>query len=260
MKKFLILFLFFCLGATALADHRITMRTTMAESGMEGFKMTQVTLTKGKRQRVEDVTEVAGHKIVQVRLVMCDTEQEASLDPEAKIYTVRSLLPGNLEGVTEDRELKEGTGTIKTHVKVTDKGAEKVAGHDAHHWLLDTDMSGSGCIGEFAYSSQREIWTADLPTFNCPILSGQWAESTFDGCKVKNEVTGDVDLFNQAMSRQVVKEIFFQDGKKIMTRELVEYSTAELDSTLFSLEGYRKVTQAEFDKASQERMMRMYSN
>ena len=90
------------------------------------------------------------------------------------------------------------------------------------------------------------------------ILNGTWKNADYDGCKVTNEITGDVDKFYQSMKNQVVKEITYVDGKAQMTRELVDFSTAELDQALFSLDGYKKVTDAEFQAAQQQKMMQMY--
>lgn len=222
--------------------------------------MTNVTRTKDKRQRIEDTTEMSGFKMVQTRLMMCDLEQEAQLDPENKIYTVRSLNPTssfNPTGKNNDK-ITKGTGKVTTNFKVQDKGMEKVAQVDAHHWIVDTHTKGEGCIGNFDFSSTREFWTSNLPSFSCPMMSGSWKNQTINECSLTNTMTGDVDLFFQASSKAVVKEIFYANGKPNMTRELVDFSTAELDPSLFSLDGYRKVSDAEFQQAQQQKMMKMY--
>ncbi len=259
MKKALPLLLVLSLGVSALADHTVTMRTTMSDPNMASMKMTTVTRTKNKRQRVEDTTEMSGFKMNTVSLVMCDLEQTAQLDPENKIYTVSSMNPvASFSPDGEPAKPKKGTGTMSTHVKVQDKGVEKVAQVNARHWIVDTQTKGTGCIGTFDYKSTREFWTSDLPAFYCPTLAGTWTEQTFNDCQVKNTLTGDAEKYHQSMRHEVVKEIIYIDGKPSMTREMVDFSTALLDESLFSLDGYRKVSEEEFQAAQQQKMMKMY--
>jgi hypothetical protein len=260
MKKSLsIILLALCLSTTALADHTVTMRTTFEDPAAASMKMSSVTRTKNQRQRIEDTTDMGVFKMVTVRLVMCDLEQEAQIDPEAKIYSVRSLNAlSSMGDPSKPVQAAKGTGKMTTHVKVEDKGVEKVAQVDARHWIVESAMTGSGCIGTFDYKSRREFWTSALPAFSCPILNGAWTNQDIDGCKVSNEMTGDVDKFMESMKHQVVREIIYADGKKAMTRELVDFSTAELDESLFSLDGYRKVSEEEFQAAQQQKMMDMY--
>lgn len=259
MKKTLPLLLALILGTAAVADHTVTMRTTFADPSAQGMKMTSVTRTKNKRQRIEDTTDMGQFKTVMVRLTMCDLEQEAQLDPDAKIYTVTSLRPDiPSEDPSQQAKAKPGTGKYVTKVKVQDLGVEKVAQVDARHWIVDTDMTTSGCVGDHDFKSRREFWTSALPAFSCPMIDGTWTNVDFDGCKVTNEISGDVDKFYASMKHQVVKEIIYVDGKAQMTRELVDFSTAELDPALFSLDGYKKVSEAEFQAAQQKKMMEMY--
>lgn len=260
MRKALPFLLALGLSTACLADHTITMRTTMNDPSAQGMKMTNVTRTKDKRQRIEDTTETSGFKMVQTRLIMCDLEKEAQIDPENKIYTARSLNPVTSLNPTGkgDEKVTKGTGKVTTTVKVQDKGMEKIAQLDAHHWIVDTQSKGEGCIGTFNYNSTREFWTSNLPSFSCPVLNGTWKNQSINGCVVSNVFAGDVDLFWQSMSKAVVKEIFYVNGKPSMTRELVDFSTAELDPSLFSLDGYKEVSESEFQQAQQQKMMKMY--
>ena len=57
MKKLLHTFLVLVLSTAALADHTVTMRTTFEDPAAAEMKMTSVTRTKGKRQRIEDTTD-----------------------------------------------------------------------------------------------------------------------------------------------------------------------------------------------------------
>lgn len=259
MKKSLPFLLALWLGTSALADHTVTMRTTFEDPNAANMKMTSVTRTKNKRQRIEDTTDMGVMKMVSVRLVMCDLEQEAQIDPDLKIYTVRSLNAlAAIGDPSKPRSTTKGTGKMTTNVKVQDLGVEKVAQVDAHHWIVDTDMKATGCAGTFDYKAKREFWTSALPSFSCPVLDGVWSSQEIDGCKITNELTGDVAKFTESMKHQVVKEYVFVDGKKSMTRELVDFSTAELDQALFSLDGYKKVSESEFQAAQQQKMMEMY--
>ena len=260
MKKALPLLLALSFGTAAFADHTVTMRTTFEDPAAAAMKMSSVTRTKNKRQRIEDTTDMNGFKMVNVRIVMCDLEQEAQVDPEAKIYTVRSLNPlASMGDPSKASQVSKGTGKMTTNVKVEDKGVEKVAQVDARHWIVDSAMKGSGCIGSFDYKSRREFWTSALPSFSCPVLNGVWTNQTINECNVSNELTGDVAKFQDSMKHQVVKEYIFVDGKKAMTRELVDFSTAALDDALFSVDGFKKVSEAEFQAAQQQKMMQMYA-
>lgn len=266
MKKLVFVTIVFCLSTTVIADSTITMRTTYSDPASQGMKSTSIQRTKNQRQRVDDVMEMSGFKIVNIRLTMCDLKQVARIDPDAKIYTLRSLGPveqatsDSVEGPNRPKLTanKAGQGKVVTKVKVVDKGLEKVAQLQAHHWIVDTDMTTSGCIGESQLKTHREFWTSNLPSFSCPILKGTWKEQVFNGgCKVSNQLIGDVDLYSKAMQHEVVKEIVYLNGKPQMTRELVDFSTAELDSSLFSIEGYRKVTEEQFQQAQSKKMMKM---
>ena len=259
MRKPFAFLLALSLGTAAFADHTVTMRTTFEDSSAASMKMTNVTRTKDKRQRIEDTTDMGAFKMKTVRLVMCDLEQEAQIDPDLKIYTSRSLNPlADLGDPSQPNNTQKGDGKLSTNVKVQDLGVEKVAQVDARHWIVDTQMKGSGCIGDFNYASKREFWTSALPSFSCPIMTGTWTQQDIDGCKVSNELTGDTEKFLQSSRNQVVKEIIYVDGKKSMTREMVDFSTAELDAALFSLDGYRKVSDDEFQAAQQKKMMEMF--
>jgi hypothetical protein len=260
MKKSLPFLLALTLATSAWADHTVTMRTTFEDPAAASMKMTSVTRTKDRRQRVEDTTDMGVFKMVNVRLLMCDLEQEAQIDPDLKIYTVRSLNAlATVGDPSKPVKTNKGTGKITTHVQVQDLGVEKVAQKDARHWIVESAMKGSGCIGTFDYKAKREFWTAAMPAFQCPILSGTWSNQTINECTVSQELTGDVDKFHQSMQHEVVKEIVFVDGKKMMTRELVDFSLAELDDSWFSLDGYKKVSEDEFQAAQQKKMMDMYA-
>jgi hypothetical protein len=259
MRTKLTLLLALWLGGAALADHTVTMRTTFADPAAASMKMTSVTRTKDKRQRVEETTDMGAFKMVNVRLLMCDLEQEAQIDPDLKIYTVRSLNAlAAIGDPSKPVQTSKGTGKLSTHVQVQDLGVEKVAQVDARHWIVESSMKGSGCIGTFDYKSKREFWTSAMPSFSCPILSGTWTNQSIDGCQVSNELTGDVARFHDSMKHEVVKEIVFVDGKASMTRELVDFSTAALDDHWFSLEEFKKVSEQEFQAAQQQKMMDMY--
>lgn len=258
MRKTLAILLTLALGTAALADHTVTTRTTFADPSAAEMKMTSITRTKNKRQLVEDTTDMGEFKMVMVRLTMCDLDQVAQVDRDAKIYAVSPLCPAIGSKDPEEIKAKPGTGKMTTNVKVEDKGVEKVAQLDARHWIVDLDLTTTGCMGNSKLNTRREFWTSALPAFSCPMINGAWSTADYEGCKMTNEVLGDVDKFYESMKFQVVKEITYANGKAQMTREVVDVSTAELDDALFSLDGYKKVSEAEFQQAQQQKMMQMY--
>jgi len=130
------------------------------------------------------------------------------------------------------------------------------------HFRIKMTMTTTGCCGDSHLVQEREVWMApELPRLVCPLREGQRDYSDRSGgpgdeCKVKVTRSGDLKLYDEAMQGEAVKEILYMDGKPLMTTELVEYSKALLEDSLFSLDGLRKVSSEEFESQKQQQMMK----
>jgi len=237
------------MGIAAHGDVRYTTKMTTANSPVA---VMTTTWTKGKRQRVETVTDMGQFKSKSVMLTMCDKRLTATLDPDLKIYTVKSmeaLDPKPEPGATV------ATGTVTNTYTVKDMGVETVANLKAHHWMVTTHSVGTGCIGTFDNTSKVEVWTAPIEVFNC------WDNNSYSQptCRVKYVEKGDVKLMRSAYNGMPVRMVFYQGDQKTSEQTFVDHSTAALDQGLFELPAdFKKVTDAEFQAQQQQKMMKQY--
>lgn len=254
------------------ADVRYTKKVTFQHGDAEGMSMNTTTFLKARRLRVDTVMQAGPMKMEQTEMTLCDLEKRARLDAELKIYTSSPLRPQlrelrnpmNPENQSESAPVQPGTGTYTMTYKVQDLGVEKLAGLDTHHYRLQINMVSKGCAGDSQNSIDREIWVADLPRLECPVLdassdfSMKASEKDPTPCKIKLVQQGDVKLYQAAMQGEPVKEILYHDGKPMMTTELTEYSSAALEDSLFSLDGLNPVSEGEFQQQMQAKMMRQF--
>lgn len=246
MKKALALSLL--LTFSAQADVRYTTKTKVPASPVETIMTTWV---KGKRQRMEMVSDMGNFKSKTVTLTLCDTHQTAQLDPELKIYV---LTPMDLSN-TKSEGGAVGTGTVTNTYTVKDLGVETVAQLKAHHWMVTTRSQGTGCIGTFDTTSKVEVWTAPVQVLNCPEATSY----SQPNCKVKFEEKGDVKGMRAAYNGMAVRMISYQGEQQTSEQIFVDYSTSALDDSLFSLpKDYKQVTQAEYQQQQQQKMMKQY--
>ncbi|MBX3169129.1 MAG: hypothetical protein KF760_17105 [Candidatus Eremiobacteraeota bacterium] len=264
MKKLVILTLAILLSP-AYADVRYTKKVTFNHGDTEGMSMQTTTFLKNKRERIDTVMQAGPMKIQQSELTLCDLEKRARLDSELKIYTSRSLRPQLSEmrnpmeeRKTEEAPIKPGSGTYTMTYKVQDLGVEKVAGLDTRHYRVQCHMVSTGCAGDSQHDMDREVWVADLPRLQCPILDASSDFSLENQCQIKVIQQGDVQLYLAAMKGEPVKEILYQEGKPMMTTELTDYSSAALEDALFSLDGLKAVSEGEFQQQMQAKMMRQF--
>lgn len=264
------------LAVAAQADVRYTKKVTYAQMESQGdeggFSMKTITYLKGKRERKETLMQMGPMNMNQVELTLCDQEKRARVDPELQIYVAESLRPqvhaaaaNPMTGAPAQKAapVQGGSGTYTFHYKVQDLGPEKLAGMDTHHYKITMTMVASGCAGDTNATIEREVWmAAALPRLVCPVRdAGGDFSINHDGgppCKIKVVSTGDVKLFQQASRGEAVKEILYQDGKPVMTTELVEHSTAPLPDSLFSLDGLKPVNDAQFQEQQQQKMMKQF--
>lgn len=236
------------LAATAFgagADVRYTTKT-----GPSNATTTTTNWVKGKRQRMEMVTDMGTMKTKIVTLTMCDLRQSAFLDTDLKIYYVTPFGDGG--GKVEGNQ---GTGTITNTYTVKDLGTEMVAQLKAHHWMVTTQTKTTGCAGNTDTTSKVEVWTAPVPVLNCP-ESAAYSQPT---CKIKFIEQGDVKGMRAAYNGMPVKMVTYQGSQQTSVMEFVDYSTAALADNLFALPSdYKKVTTTEFQQQQQQKMMQQF--
>jgi len=234
--------------ATALgasADVRYTTKT-----GASSAAITTTTWVKGKRQRMETVTDMGSMKTKMVMLTQCDLHQSVTMDTDLKIYYAT---PFDLGG--SKSEGGAGTGTITNTYTVKDLGTEKVAQLNAHHWMITTQTKATGCAGNSDTTSKVEIWTAQIPVLNCP-ESASYSQPT---CKIKFVENGDVKGMRAAYNGMPVKMVTYQGSQQTSVMEFVDYSTDGLADSLFAPPAdYKKVTAAEFQQQQQQKMMQQF--
>lgn len=263
MKKSLLLCAVILSSVPGWADAKYTKKTTYNSEGMPaGYSMQTVVYLKGKRERRETLTDMGQMKMKQIELTLCDKELRASVDDDLKIYSSSSLRP-ELTPATPTKPANQpkgagGTGTYKLVYTVKDLGVEKVSDLKAHHYRIKMDVTTTGCAGDSHTTNEREVWVANLPHLVCPVRDATTDFSLDKNCKIKVTQSGDVKLFQQAMQGEPVKEIFYQNGKPLMTTEVTQYSTAPLSDALFSLDGLKSVSDSEFQQMQQQKMMQQF--
>ena len=245
IRHILISLLLGSLAYGAGADVRYT-----TKSGASTAAVTTTTWVKGKRQRMEMVTDMGQIKTKTVTLTMCDARQMVTLDPDLKIYYVTPFGDGGGKG-----EGNQGNGTITNTYTVKDLGTETVAKLKAHHWMITTQSKATGCAGNTDTTSKVEIWVAPIPVLNCPEAAG-YSQPT---CKIKFEEKGDVKGMRAAYSGMPVKMITYQGTQQTSVMEFVDYSTSALADNLFAPPSdFKKVTSAEFQQQQQQKMMEQF--
>ena len=233
------------LAVGAAADVRYT-----TKQGASSAAITTTTWVKGKRQRMEMVTDMGAMKTKTIMLTMCDLHQSVTIDEDLKIYYVTPFGDGG--GKPEGNQ---GTGTITNTYSVKDLGTETVAKLKAHHWMVTTQTKATGCAGNSDTTSKVEIWTAPIPVLNCP-ESAAYSQPT---CKIKFIEQGDVKGMRAAYDGMPVKMITYQGSQQTSVMEFVDYSTAALADNLFAPPSdFKKVTAAEFQQQQQQKMMQQY--
>lgn len=229
----------------AFADVRYTTKT-----GVSPTFITSTTWVKGKRQRMEMVTDMGTMKTKTVMLTQCDLHQTVTLDPDLKIYYINSF-----DNASAKPEGGQGTGTITNTYSVKDMGTEKVAQLNAHHWMITTQTKTTGCAGNTDTTSKVEIWTAQIPVLNCP-EAANYSQPT---CKIKFIENGDVKGMRAAYNGMPVKMITYQGSQQTSVMEFVDYSTDGLADSLFAPPAdFKKVTPAEFQQQQQQKMMQQF--
>lgn len=266
MKKLAVLALATTLLSPAYADVRYTKKVTMNQEDSEGMSMHTTTFLKNRRERIDTVMQAGPMKIQQSELTLCDLEKKARLDSDLKIYTSSSLRPrlSEMRNPMEqenkrDAEIKSGTGTYTMTYTVKDLGTEKIANLNTRHFRIQVQMESTGCAGDSKNNIDREVWIADLPRLQCPVLDASGDFSLENQCKIKVVQKGDVALYFEAMKSEPVKEILYLDGKPMMTTELTDYSSAALEDSIFSLDGLKQVSDGEFQQQIQSKMMRQFT-
>ncbi|MCW3062628.1 MAG: hypothetical protein JWQ02_4449 [Capsulimonas sp.] len=262
------------------ADVRYTMEMKMAGAkadadaggpAMDG-SMRTTTFLKDMREREETAMNFGPMKMTTTTITQCDKHQEIKLDSDLKIYTVSpigSLMAGSLtpsesmrRHKADDQGAGGGTGKITMTFTAKELEKEKVADVMARHAMITFRTQSSGCAGNDDNTMKMELWMAPIKAgLNCP---ERYAESrvvpSAKGCQITQEMKGDMAGLRDMFGLMSVKQVFYDSkDKPLFTRELREHSTATLDDALFDVPSdYKKVTEDEFNKQQQQKMMNSF--
>ncbi len=256
------------LGAcsAANADIKYTTETTMEGMGDAIPKSVTLRAVKPNFERSEMRQTIGTYQMNHITIRECGKKQTITLDPALKIYAiVADGESGSDEVAPDGKPQKKGepkTGHMVMSYKVQDLGEEVVAGFKTRHYMIDTEMTSSGCAGNGTTKLKQEIWVSDIRDANpCPADSATTnmgdAMSRND-CKITVETKGDFARFNEIYKGLILRQKTYNDGKVMMTTEVTMLSQAKFeDDTLFTVPAdYKLVSSKAFQKAQSEAMMK----
>lgn len=257
-------------GACSIANADIKYTTEMTMEGMGDAMPKTVTLraVKPNFERSETRQTVGTYQMNHVTIRECGKKQTIKLDPSLKIYAIVADGESGSDQVTPDGQPKPQdkkepkTGHMVMTYKVQDLGEEMVAGFKTRHYMIDTEMTSSGCAGNGTTKLKQEIWVSDIRDANpCPADSAPAnisdAMSRTD-CKITVETKGDFDRFNEIYKGLILRQKTYNGDKVMMTTEVTMLSQAKFeDNSLFTVPAdYKLVSDKEFQKAQSEAMMK----
>lgn len=248
----------------ARADIKYTQETTMAENA--NYKAVVVRAVKPNFERYESLSDMGVFKTQDITIRECGKKQTTKIAPYLKIYTVVSddegaATGGAGSGAATQSAGKPTTGKMVMKYSVKDLGSEDVAGFKARHYVVEMEMTSSGCAGNGTTNHKYEYWVTDIRQPN-PCQSDATFNSVSEAmsrrdCKIEVVQQGDVQAYNEMNKGLVVKQIIYSNGKPMMTMTTTSLSQAKLGDELFTVPAdYKKVTSEEFDKQKQAAMMK----
>ncbi len=255
-------------GACSVANADIKYTTEMTMEGVGDAMPKTVTLraVKPNFERSEMRQTIGTYQMNHITIRECGKKQTIKIDPSLKIYSiVADGESGSDEVAPDGKPKKKGepkTGHVAMSYKVQDLGEEMVAGFKTRHYMIDTEMTSTGCAGNGTTKMKQEIWVSDIRDANpCPADSSTTtmadAMSRTD-CKITVETKGDFDRFNEIYKGLILRQKTYNDGKVLMTTEVTMLSQAKFeDDTLFSVPAdYKQVSDKEFQSAQTKAMMK----
>jgi len=260
--------------APARADLRYTSQMKMGGDAAQaknaevkdaaGPTMRTTYFYKDTNERQETEMDMMGmFQSKEVILTLCEKQQTITMDPALKIYTVAPIggAPVAQAAAAPGKPAKApatGPGKMVSTFTVKDLGTEKLQNLETRHSLVTTRIQTSGCLGESDSTFKYEVWTAPKSIKACPErYAATRTVAGPNGCSITYEVKGDAAAMQKAMAGMIVQQKFYMNDKVSMVQELRDWSEAALDASLFTVPAdFKKVTQAEYDKAKADAMQK----
>ncbi|HEX5324233.1 MAG TPA: hypothetical protein VFW40_10635, partial [Capsulimonadaceae bacterium] len=200
-------------------------------------------------------------------LTECDKHQIVEMDPDLKIYAVRSMdamydmntasTPMGPQNNKSHQDAGSGTGKVISTYTMQDMGTDKILDLDTHHYMMTLHTQMSGCAGNGDADTKMEMWVAPgKGGLDCPERYAAARDVTTEsGCKISVEQHGDLDKLADIYRGIVVRQKIYNGDQVIMTMDTREYSTAALDAALFDIPAdYKQVSHDDFQKAQSKHM------
>ncbi|RYX86755.1 hypothetical protein EON83_00820 [bacterium] len=250
--------------------------TAQIPAGMN-FSIQTTRYMNAEASRTDTTSNFGPMKMVTRQIDLCPTKKTLNFFDEGKLYSeedlhIAAMLPpmagmggpmGGMPGMggapQGNKPKKTGTQTVSFNLR--DLGTEKILDIDTHHYALDTSITSTGCAGNSTNKTSIEAWQADIP-IPAPCLATTFEDTiksstrTPNDCDVKMVIEGDMTpvtkVFNNFMMRMKLGM-----GGMTVTREVTMLSRAPVGDEIFAVPtDYRKVTDAELEKARQAAMMK----
>ena len=231
-----------------------------------GMKAESTVYVKGMRKRTESAGMMG--MSIPVEIQQCDLKRTIKLNDKKKIYFIEPF--SNDEEISDETKPVKSTastktdnttqkgGTIYMYYNITDTGErKKMWDFTARHvWTTrKIKPSADACMMKDSMIMKTDGWYIDLPEFNCPVnyrpANPTYQQQQKPTCmdKFVSKTTGKGKL---GFALQETTTMIMGNGQAKQTEfttnlETLEFSTARLDSTLFTIPaGYTEVkTEAE---------------
>lgn len=258
------------LGACSAANADIKYTTEMTMEGMGDAMPKTIThrAVKPNFEREEIRQTIGTYQMNNVTIRECGKKQTIKLDPGLKIYTVvpdgeagAGIMPDG-KPKPQNQKKEPRTGHMVMTYAIQDLGEEEVAGFKTRHYMIDTEMTSSGCAGNGTTKLKQEIWVSDIRDANpCPADSSPSSISdamSRSDCKITVETKGDYARYGEIYKGLILRQKTYNGDKVMMTTEVTMLSQAKFeDDTLFAVPAdYKQVSEKEFQNAQTQAMMK----
>lgn len=228
----------FCSASLALADFKITTKSTSS-----GQSMTSTTYIKGARQR----TEGMGYTTI----YQCDLKRMIQINDKTRSYLITPLDRANSGASANSQSTattKRRGGVITYHTVNTDTGERKeLLGLTAKHIKSKIVIEASeGACNSMNMEMETDGWYVDLPSgLSCP-TDGSAAANFLNQSDCVDEVRykteGTAQLGQPVMTTTKIKFNAANIPTTTSTQEVIDLSTVKVDASLFEIPaGYREV-------------------
>jgi hypothetical protein len=229
-----------------------------------------------KAQRTITKMEMGPMKMNTHELAICGTNKQFVIDDDLKLYAETSFDPTGLgmpnlpsmnpAGGFSRPKAPSGpkkTGTVEISYKISQLGTEKIAGVNSRHYVMESTITSTGCAGKGTQKMKMELWQANIampaPCFKPNVEDAVKAMrklSSESNCEIKTIIKTPPSAFKNISSGMTMRMKFGQ-GDSQFIKEVTSLSQAKIPTSQFALPaGYKKVSEAELNKARSNAMMK----